>query len=72
MWTALHTPPGGVPAPLSGDVSDYVGFVEQTDAPTAQQIPTMKFGFWFQNSTGKHFLVRNRAGTVYGVELNPL
>jgi len=49
--------------------TDYVGFLEQTTLPTIVQIPTMKWAFWFNTSTSQQFIVRNRAGTMYVVEL---
>ena len=52
--------------------SDYVGKFEQGAKPTIIQIPDGKWGFWWDTNLSEMWQVRNRGGTMYAVELNPL
>lgn len=52
--------------------SDYVGKFEQAAKPTIIQIPDGKWGFWWDTNLSEMWQVRNRGGTMYAVELNPL
>lgn len=57
---------------FTSPASDYVGKFEQGTKPTIVQIPDGKWGFWWDTSLSEMWQVRNRGGTMYAVELNPL
>lgn len=51
--------------------SDYAGRFEGTSVGTGD-IGTNMWGWWWNTTISQLFLVRNRAGTLYAVEANPL
>lgn len=53
------------------DNTDYAGSFEGPSVSTGN-IPDGKWGYWWDTVNFQQFLVRNRAGTLYYVELNPL
>lgn len=63
VWYA----PGNNWIPIGNGV--YAGHFEQAFKPTPAQIPDGWWGFWWDTSTSELWQVRNRGGTMYGVEL---
>lgn len=53
------------------DAADYAGRFEQASIGTGD-IGTNKWGWFFDTGSGELFLVRNRAGVLYSVEVNPI
>jgi hypothetical protein len=51
--------------------SVYAGSFEQPVVPTVLQIPDGWWGWWYNNVTAEMWLVRNRAGVMWRVELAP-
>ena len=58
---------GETAAQIALVAGDYAGRFESV-AVTTGDIGTNKWGWWYDTSTSKMFLVRNRAGTLYYVE----
>jgi len=54
----------------AGSTSDYVGAFEGTAITTAQ-VPTGKWAYWYDTTNGRQMQVRNRAGVLQYVELDP-
>ena len=52
--------------------SAYAGSFEQLTPPTVAQIPDGMWGFWYKSDEARMIQIRNRGGTMYGVELNPV
>jgi len=57
-------------AGLSGG-GDYAGRFEQASIGTGD-ITLNKWGWWWDTINSKLYTVRNRAGTLYAIEANPL
>lgn len=53
------------------DVTTFAGNFEQASISTGD-ITLNQWGWWWDTVNLKLFLVRNRAGTLYAVEANPL
>lgn len=63
---------GQVPySQLPSELSDYVGRFESATITTGN-IPTDKWGWWWDTVNLRLLLVRNRSGVLFGVEANPL
>lgn len=58
-----------IPLPAGASSADYSGFFDQATVPTAVQIPTTKWGWWYDTVHAKQYLVRNRGGAMFIVEL---
>ena len=51
---------------------DYKGKFEQASAPTVEQIPDGKWGWWWNTTDSLMIQDRNRGGTMYGAECSAL
>ena len=74
--TIIRVPNGALTDDGGGQVTltldpDYAGRFESATIGTGD-IATNKWGWWFNTTVSKLFAVRNRAGTLYAVEANPL
>ena len=65
MWVWNNI--GVVWVPVGSGV--YAGHFEQPTVPNTIQIPDGWWGFWWNTTTSELRQVRNRGGTMYGVEL---
>jgi len=61
---------GGSAASLADQ--DYVGRFEQPIPVTTTEIPTNKWGWWWDTVNSVLLQVRNRGGNLYAVEANEL
>jgi hypothetical protein len=74
LLTDLGGGVSGMPAvdgSLLTGVADYAGKFEGTTIGTGD-IADGKWGWWWNTTLTKMFQVRNRGGTLYAVESNPL
>ena len=62
---------GGGAISLDFGVSDYAGRFEGLTIGTGD-IGLNKWGWWYDTTNSRLVLVRNRAGSLFGVEANPL
>lgn len=60
---------GWLPVPMSGGCN-FAGSFEQPVEPTVIQIPDGWWGFWWNTATALMWIVRNRSGLMYLVEMS--
>lgn len=65
---------GATAAQIASAATDYAGRFEIGSVPgiTTAEIPTNRWGWWFNTDTGELLLVRNRSGVLYAVQASPL
>jgi len=63
VWNQI----GGLWVPVGGGV--YAGSFEQPAKPNVVQIPDGWWGYWWDTVRSELWHIRNRGGTMYGVEL---
>ena len=51
--------------------ADYAGSFEQVATPTISQIPSGKWGFWYDTVNSRMYSMRNRSGLMHAVEWFP-